>query len=410
MKKVILPSFLILAFAATTQAQSKTFAITSAAQGNYFWSDIRQVDLSTGQVVKAVYETDKTGFQAFDATSKKAIVADAVNNYNSKPFAYGVAAAAYDKRHDRLYFTPMHIAQVRYIDMSSGESKFFYLQDKMLDNPNGYLSEENHITRMVIVNKTGYAITNDGNHVFSFTTGKKPTVTDLGALVDDPANNGISIRNKCTSWGGDLVGTTDGNLYLVSANRHVFSINPETLVARHLGAIKGIPGNITANGVVVSDEGQLLMASASANSGYYSINPETLEAKALPFAPNTYSTSDLANANLLNTRKAGGNETTPVETSKIPVPLVLNNSINVYPNPVTGSQFKINFDELQKGWYNVSVTDLSGRTLLNKRVNVQNESQVETINLDKQTARGIYLVKIADAANTNIYTGKLVIE
>jgi hypothetical protein len=412
MKKIILPSFLILAFAATTDAQSKTYAITSPGQGNYFWSDIRQVDLNSGQVVKAIFETDKTGFQAYDAATKKAIVSEPagnVANYNSKPFAYGVAAAAYDKKHERLYFTPMHIAQIRYIDLSSGEAKFFYLQDKMLDNPNGYLSEENHITRMAIINKTGYAITNDGNHFFTFTTGKKPTVTDLGALVDDPKNNGISIRNRCSSWGGDLVGTNDGNLYLISANRHVFAINTETRVATHVGSIKGIPGNITANGVAVNDNGQLLMASASANSGYYTINLETLEATALPVQPNAFSTSDLANANLLDVKK-GTSETTPVEAAKIPVPLVANDNINVYPNPVAGSQFKINFDEMQKGWYNVSVTDLSGRALYNKRVNVQNDGQVETISLDKKPARGLYLVKIADAANTNVYTGKLVFD
>lgn len=412
MKKIILPSFLILTLAATSVAQSKTFAITSPGQGNFFWSDIRQIDLSSGQVMKTIFETDKTGFQAYDATSKKAISNEANGyavNYNNKPFAYGVAAAAYDKKHDRLYFTPMHIAQIRYIDLSSGEAKFFYLQDKMLDNPSGYLAEENHITRMTIINKTGYAITNDGNHVFRFSTGKKPTVTDLGALVDDPSNNGVSIRNRCTSWGGDLIGASDGSLYLVSANRHVFTINTDTRVARHLGAITGIPGNITANGLVVNDNGQLVMASAASNSGYYTINLETLQATALPYAPNSFSTSDLANANLLEVKK-GSSETTPAEITKIPVPLVANDNINVYPNPVTGSQFKINFDEMQKGWYNISVTDLTGRALYNKRVNVQNDAQVETISLDKRPARGLYLVKIADASNANVYTGKLVFE
>jgi Secretion system C-terminal sorting domain len=412
MKKIILPSVLFLSFAATAIAQSKTFAITSAGAGNYFWSDIRQVDLSTGQVLNPVFETDKTSYQAFDATTKKAINNESkanVVNYIDKPFAYGVAAAAFDKKHDRLYFTPMHIAQIRYIDMSSGEAKFFYLQDKMLDNPTGYLSEENHITRMVIMNKTGYAITNDGNHVFSFTTGKKPTVTDMGALVDDPSNNGISIHNRCTSWGGDLVAANDGNLYLISANRHVFTINTETRVAKLVGNIKGIPGNITTNGAVINDNGVLVLASATTGSSLYTVDTETLQATAIPSTSNAYSMSDLANANLLNVKKAGS-ETTPVETAKIPVPLVANDNINVYPNPVVGTQFKINFDEMAKGNYQVMVTDLSGRTLLSKRIIIQGEAQIETISFDKKPARGLYLVKIADAANSNVYTGKLVVD
>jgi hypothetical protein len=412
MKKIILPSIIFLAFVATATAQSKTFAITSAGAGNYFWSDIRLVNISTGQVLNPVFETDKTSYQAFDATTKKAINNEAkanVVNYIDKPFAYGVAAAAYDKKHDRLYFTPMHVAQIRYIDLSSGEAKFFYLQDKMIDNPTGYLSEENHITRMVVMNRTGYAITNDGNHMFSFTTGKKPAVTDLGALIDDPSNNGISIHNRCTSWGGDLVAANDGNLYLVSANRHLFNINTETRVAKLVGSIKGIPGNITTNGAVINDNGELVLASATTGSGLYTVDIESLQATAIPATTNAYSMSDLANANLLNVRKAGG-ETTPVETAKIPVPLVANDNINVYPNPVVGTQFKINFDEMAKGSYQVMVTDLSGRTLLTKRVNVQNEAQTETISFDKKPARGIYLVKIADVANSNVYTGKLVVD
>lgn len=33
------------------------------------------------------------------------------------PFATGVAAAAFDKKHNRLYYTPMFVDQLRYIDL-----------------------------------------------------------------------------------------------------------------------------------------------------------------------------------------------------------------------------------------------------------------------------------------------------
>ena len=34
----------------------------------------------------------------------------------------------------------------------------------------------------------GYAITNDGNHLIRFTTGKKTVITDFGNLIDAETN------------------------------------------------------------------------------------------------------------------------------------------------------------------------------------------------------------------------------
>jgi hypothetical protein len=414
MKKLTLLPVFALAVAGSAFAQNtRTFAITSAGQGNYFWSDIREINLQTGAVVRTIFETDKTGYTAFDATTRKALQAPDANKgfsggFTEKPFAYGVAACAYDRKHDRLYYTPMHTAQIRYIDLGSAEAKFFYLQDKMIDNASGYLTEENHITRMVLTGKTGYAITNDGNHVFSFTTGKTPAVKDLGALIDDPANNGISIHNKCTSWGGDLIAANDGSLVLITANRNIFSINPGTRVAKHLGSIKGIPGNFTTNGAVVNDAGKIVVTSANTLGGYYEIDFATLEATKVEGAASAYSTSDLANANELNVRKP--TDVLPVEEKKINNVLVSNDNINVYPNPAATPQFKINFDEMQTGQYVVTLVDLMGRQVHAQRVNVQNEAQVETVDLKTKPAKGLYLVKIADAAQKNVFVGKIVFE
>jgi hypothetical protein len=412
MNKITLLPLLALAVAGSAFAQkSRTFAITSPGQGNYYWSDIREINLQTGEVVRTVFETDKTGFTAFDATTKKALTDPAgfSANFNNKPFAYGVAACAYDKKHDRLYYTPMHTAQIRYIDLGAKEAKFFYLQDKMIDNTSGYLTEENHITRMVLTGKTGYAITNDGNHVFEFGTGKNPSVKDLGALIDDPANNGISIHNKCSSWGGDLIAANDGSLVLITANRHIFSITPGTRVAKHIGSITGIPGNYTTNGAVVNDAGKIVVTSANATSGYYQVDFATLAATKIEGAASVYSTSDMANANELDVRKP--NDVVTVEEKKVNnISLVGNEHVNVYPNPASTPQFKINFDEMQKGQYIITVTDLMGRTIHNQRINVQNENQVETIDLKSKPAKGLYLVKIADVAQKDVFVGKIIFE
>src|SRR5688572_562227 len=105
-----------------------------------------------------------------------------------QPFATNSAACAYDKKHERLYYTPMGINQLRYIDLKSKTPKIYYFEDE----PFGALTSRgdvpNQITRMVIASDgNGYALTNNADHLIRFTTGKKPVISDLGALTDDPA-------------------------------------------------------------------------------------------------------------------------------------------------------------------------------------------------------------------------------
>jgi hypothetical protein len=409
MKKLLLlsSSFMLLAGFATAQS-SKTYAITSESANNYYWGNIREIDLATGKVLNTIFESDKTPFKSYDSKTKNQISTEQkgfATNYSEKPFAHGVAASAFDKKHNRLYFTPMHTAQIRYYDLASGESKFFFLDNKLIDNPSGYLTEENHITRMVLIGKVGYAITNDGNHLFQFTTNKNAVVTDLGALVDDVSNNGVSVHNKCTSWGGDIIAADNGMLYLISANKHVFSVDVASRQAKLLGVITGIPAQFTTNGAVVNDAGKVVVTSANAAAGFYELDIATLQATAVAGSVSNVSISDLANANVIVTEKS----TTPTENRINPL-LIANDNINIYPNPVTTTQFKINFDEMGKGNYTVQVTDLMGRQLLNKRVVVQNESQVETIDMQKKPSAGIYLVKVSDGTNKQVFVGKLSVE
>jgi Secretion system C-terminal sorting domain len=413
MKKILLLSSALLSLIATSNAQSsKTYAITSQGAGNYFWGNIREIDIQTGKILNTVFETDKTPYQNFDAQTKKELTAPDAKGLNisstDKPFAYGVAASAFDRKHNRLYFSPMHTAQIRYIDLNSNTAKFYFLQDKMIDNPSGYLSEENHLTRMVLIDKVGYAISNDGNHLFQFTTSKKATVTDLGSLIDDPSNGGISIHNKCTSWGGDIVATNEGLLYLVTANRHVFTIDVASKIAKYVGAIKGIPAQYTTNGAVVNDAGKVVLTSANAAAGFYALDVKTLDATAIEATASNVSISDLANANLIETKKP--TQFSNIEERKVNEQLVKNDNISTFPNPTATSRFKINFDEMVNGNYVVMVTDLMGRQVYTKRVVIQNESQIETIDMQKKPSAGVYLVKVTDANNKAVYVNKLIVE
>jgi hypothetical protein len=412
MKKISLLFTLVLGVASLKAQSSRTFAITSKTANDYQWNSIREIEISTGKIIKTIFESDKTPFQSFDALSKTAITDLSKSQSASgttKPFAYGTAATAFDAQHNRLYFSPMHIAQIRYVDLSSGETNFFYLNSKLLDAPaNGYLTEENQITRMVLIGKVGYAITNDGNHLFQFTTGKKPTVTDMGALVDDPKNGAISIHNKCTSWGGDVVADEDGLLYLISANKHVFKLDVASKIATHLGDLKGIPAQFTTNGAVVNNENKIVVTSANAAAGFYVFDLTTLDAKQLPNSVTTVGISDLANGNLL--KSSIPKTVSSIETSTINKFLVKNDKINVFPNPITSPQFKLTFDEITNGNYTINVTDLMGRSIYSKRIVLQNEEQVETINVGKKPSNGLYFVKVTDSKNKDIYVGRLIVQ
>ena len=156
---------------------------------------------------------------AYDDATKKQLtepLKDAqFGNTANAAFGTGVAAIALDKKNNRLYYTPMFIDQLRYIDLKT--MKVYFITDFGFTGIKTKAADQSNIvTRMTIGDDGyGYALTNDANHLLQFTTGKKTTVTDLGALVDDPGNKTVSVHNSCNSYGGDMIADDDGNLYLV---------------------------------------------------------------------------------------------------------------------------------------------------------------------------------------------------
>jgi len=254
----------------------------------------------------------------------------------------------------------------------------------------------------------GYAVTNDANTFIRFSTGKKLVIEQLGSLVDDPANTGISVHNRCSSWGGDLVADDAGNLYLFSARNSVFKINIETKVATWLGPIKGLPADFTTNGVVVTDDGNLLAGSQVYSKSWFVIDPKSWTAAEYKTPKGVYLTSDLANSNILSTRKKPPTEIATIAQRDF----APSNLIQLYPNPVgvSENQFKIQFNKLQAGDYTIELTDVAGKQVMMQRVTVATDGQIQTINLKKNTAQGIYLVKVSDIYSKSIFTQKLVVQ
>lgn len=422
LKSLLSSSFIFASFAASAQDGNSTFAVTGDGNGDFMWMNIRQIDVTTGKLVKDIYLRDKTAFVMLDADTRKPVESTVMVPTNASrtanvtfgnvPTASMVAAAAYDKTHDKLFFTPMRIGELRWLDLSAkgDQPKFYSLRTTMLNTGDLITDESNHITRMVInADGNGYTITNDGNHLIRFTTGKKVTISDLGALVDDETNKGISIHNKCTSWGGDMVADAYNNLYVVTGNHNVFKVNVETKIATYLGAITGLPAAYSTNGAAVDKEGNIMVSSANMFDGFYKFNLKDLVASRIEGSDKIYNASDLANGNLLYQKEADAAQKFGTPELREITPQ-LTSDYHVYPNPVTNNEFKILFDNQKPGAYNVAITDLSGKVLMNKTVNVSMKGQIESVKINSMLGKGMYMVKVTDSNNQFIFTERIIVQ
>lgn len=117
----------------------------------------------------------------------------------------------------------------------------------------------------------------------------------------------------------------------------------------------------------------------------------------------------MANSNLLFQKEA--DEARAAGRSDLPkLDLATgNDNVSVFPNPVTGNQFRMSFDDNTPGNYNIVLSDLAGRVLFTKVVNVQAKRQVETISLKSKPAQGMYLIKVIDSEKKTIFSDKLLI-
>ena len=196
----------------------------------------------------------------------------------------------------------MRVGELRWLDLNTkGDAQKYYTVTSTLLNTNQALQDEaNHFTRMVIAaDGNGYALTNDGSRLVRFSTGKKVIITDLGPVIDDEANKTVSVKNKCTSWGGDMIADAYNKLYIISANHYVFVLDIETRTAKQIGYITGLPGNYSTNGAAVDKDGNVVVCSANTFAGYYKFSVKDFVASKIEGSDMVYNASDLANGNLL---------------------------------------------------------------------------------------------------------------
>lgn len=417
--KLSLPYFFIAAllFNATApiaaQQDRFAYAITDIQQEGFNWTSLRKLDLTTNTYSDVLLQGNNPQQILYNAGDKKQLtpqVDKIYGNVANAAFVNGVAALAYDKTNNRLWFTPMLIDQLRYIDLDNMQ---VYVTDKPLTGASQKAADQSDIiTRMTIGNDgLVYAISNDGKKFYQVTTSKKKgiVVTDLGSLVDAPENKSISVYNNCTSYGGDMVADDDGNLIILSARNHVFSVNTKTKTATHLGLVTGLPATFTMNGAAVSADGKnIVITSATDNSGIFQLDLKTLTVAALSSSEKPWRTSDLANSNILKSGKKefGTPDMLAVANDKAITPA----GVDIFPNPVTEKTFTLQLKDLPAGVYTVKVLDGHGKQIMQRTVNSSGKLYNQQLGLPAVTTSGIYLLQVINNEKKTISSHKLMVQ
>lgn len=389
-----------------SQSDRFTYAVTDQSRNGANWTVLRKVDLATGNFSNILVD----GGSPMTAMYRSGTTENFRNTYSDtfklyKPelaFGSGVAAIAYDRRSERVFFTPMYVDQLRYIDLASG--KVFVVNSKGFSGASGSKADAmTTLSRMVIAGDgNGYTLSNDGEHLYKFTTTGTPSITDLGNLTDAALNSAQSIHSFCSNAGGDLIADNSGNLILITATNNVFRIGITDRMATFVGHIKGLPDKFTTNGAAVDDGGRVLLSSSVYADAWYTVDPTNWTAKIYNAPGGVYHASDLANSNILF-----GN---PIVSAQQPaVNLGGSTMIKLYPNPVENDQFTVRFTNLAPGDYNLQITDQIGQQLLMKKFSVQSSSHTENVRLQHDMAKGVYMVRVTNLKDQQVFIEKLMV-
>lgn len=378
----------------TERSGSYSYAVTDSVREGVKWNYLRTLDLRTGaygdMLLQLLHDADMLP---------------------GNLLCNGVAAIAHDKKNKRLYFAPMLTDRLSYVDLKTMRThivtnSFTGLGPKEPD-------QSDIVTRMVIADDDyGYALTNDGKHLLRFSTGRHHIITDRGTLINAHGNE-VSVHETCGSFGGDLVSDDEGNLYLITVRNNVFKIDIRTRRAKYLGSVSGLPSGFSTSGAAVDHHSNRIVIVSSVDaSDVYEFNIRNLEARRVR-AHNPWRASDLANSNILrDSRHHYDREIIVDENDKSNEDAGAddNDKVLIYPNPVTGNEFKIQFINPGTGRYTIEVIDARGQVITTKAINTTGKNSVVSINLPELTGKGIFVVRIMDKNNSPFYKGKIVLQ
>ncbi|MFA7616408.1 MAG: hypothetical protein WCY16_07505 [Weeksellaceae bacterium] len=273
-----------------------------------------------------------------------------------------------------LFYIPMSGQKVMKIDVVSKTGTEYTFQGLDINSGN----QANYYARMTTApDGYMYALNNAGTEFLKIS--ENGTIQNLGP-ISQFVEKAKTFDQETAVYGGDMVADAFGNLYVFSANQHVFKINPNKLSAEYLGQIKGLPGNYTVNGAAVERDGSILLGTSSQN-GFYTLNIDTMEAgfKA-DYALSVY---DLSSPYFLRQ-----NEMDQINKDY---------GYSLYPTIVKNSELNIVSKSDENAVLNVSIWNLSEKRVYSNTVTVKSAGDYQ-LKLNGSLLPGIYVLK---AVNQN---------
>jgi hypothetical protein len=402
------------------QLSKKTFLITANSSAPLKYNRLTSVDMGTGKTIDELFDPTRkkyavrnngyTAYRSFERTNE--------NGSSQSPFGETVASLAFDAKSNRLFYIPLQLSELRYMDLKESDPSFTCLENQSINLLHGKDDVANQVTRMAIgADGFGYALSNDGEHLIKFTTQGTPVIQDLGVLIDNPKNQ-VLVRSSCTSWGGDMVAGADGNLYLITLYKHVFRISLPSKKCDYIGMIKNLPGEFTTNGASVDENGDLLVSCGNSYgkqfSPVYKVNWSSLEASAVDMHINNLGNiSDMASSNLLFQQANKVAENSTVVSFMKTVEADANNlpNISIFPNPVNHGRFQVRTTNMkEKGEYRMILLDVNGKSIMESKMNLNAKTNTNSFTFPARHAKGVYFVQISDVFNRTIYSQQLIVE
>ena len=409
------------------QTAKKTFVISANSSTPTLYNQISTLDVNSGKKLDDLFDPKKKyslRSNSYESYKKCEDKDREDENSVKSPVGGSVACAAYDAKSDRLFYVPLQVSELRYLDLKESEPSFTCLQNQSFNLLHSKDDVANQITRMAIgADGFGYALSNDAEHLIKFSTTGNPIIQDLGVLIDNP-NNKVFVRSSCTSWGGDMVCGADGNIYLISLQNHVFKISLPSKKCDYIGTIKNLPTEFTSNGSSVDENGDLLISCGTSYgknfSPIYKVKFPSLEAVAVE---NKFSglgnVSDMASSNLLFQKSVKIEEPIKAVSGSLTTFNQLaegteNNlpAISIFPNPISNGRFQIKTTNMKDaGVYKMILLDVTGKSIMEGKMTISNtKTNTHSFTFPAQQSKGVYFVQIADAFNRNIFSQQLIVE
>jgi len=367
MKKALLLSSAFM-LGVSLQAQD-IYASTGLTKGKIEFNDFRQLDLEN--LNSPIILLNKTDKLSVENKATEATKVCSCGNY--------IAAMAVSSKGELVYM-PMTAAKVAFID-SSSKTGVISEVSSVVDSKD----QATYFARMTTASDGYmYALNNNGTELLKISS--NGTIQNLGSINqigEFAKNSGV----ETSVYGGDMIADAFGNIYVISASAHVFTINPTKMTSDYLGRIKGLPENYTVNGAAVTKDGSVLLATTS-NYGLYTLDFSTLEASFKAEYP--VPVYDLASSYFLRQSELAE---------------MTSSAFSLYPTIVKSSELNILSKGNENTILNISVWNLNNKQVYSNTLSVKNAGEYK-VNLNGSLQPGIYVLKATNQNGVEVINTK----